>query len=116
MIFASNNTKEQIQIVDESEFVRVEESDSIHVEELEQKAYRAGYQKGWRAMHVQMGKNSPDSDADANANADVIAAYTVHFEIQDKDKERLEQAMSKGYVDGYHKASEMFSQPKSCTY
>lgn len=77
------------------------------IETIENKIYNIGYQRGQRAMLVQMEKQQ---------YIDKKAEYTVNFEIPEDEKDRLDEIMSKAYVDGYHKAGEMFYCPRQCSY
>lgn len=84
------------------------ETEPESIETIENKIYKIGYQRGQRAMLLQMEK--PDL-------VDKSAEYTVNFEIPKDEKERLDSIMSKAYVDGYHKAGDLLYCPKNnCPY
>jgi hypothetical protein len=84
------------------------EAEPESIETIENKIYKIGYQRGQRAMLLQMEK--PDL-------VDKSAEYTVNFEIPKDEKERLDSIMSKAYVDGYHKAGDLLYCPKNnCPY
>ena len=67
----------------------------------EKRAYEVGFNKGQNALYMQMGK--------AEKIKDKQSEYTVLIEENEETKE----IQQKGYADGYHKASESFSCPRS---
>lgn len=75
-------------------------------ETIEQRAYRIGYNRGQRAMLIQMNKAQ---------FIDEEAEYTVNFEIPPEEKEKLDEIMSNAYVEGYHKAGYLFCCPAGYT-
>lgn len=88
--------------------IKLESTETVEsFETIENKIYKIGYQRGQRAMLLQMGK--PDL-------VDKSAEYTVNFEIPEDEKERLDSIMSNAYVDGYHKAGDLIYCPNSCPY
>jgi hypothetical protein len=84
-----------------------EELKEIEIETFEEKIYNIGYSSGQKAMLLQMGR--PEL-------IDKKAEYTVNFEIPEEERERLDEIRSKAYVDGYHKAGDLFICPRACPY
>jgi len=97
--------KELVNVISEINVQNVQEEvkNENQILDLDEKAFQIGYQKGQRAMLIQMGK--PEL-------INKTAEYTVNFEIPENEKERLEAIMSKAYVEGYHKASDLVYCPR----
>jgi flagellar biosynthesis/type III secretory pathway protein FliH len=64
-------------------------------EETKEELYDLGYKKGFHAFMAQTGKEGPE----------VAYKYTAQIE-EHEETERYADVIDKGYVDGYHKASE----------
>ena len=77
------------------------ESAFSQVAELEPSAYGAGYQVGYRAYMVQTGQEVPP---------EVAVRYTSM--VEGDSSGGSEDEMLRGYVDGYHKATEMSQCPR----
>ena len=90
-------SKESFQKTEEN----VEEIPLIETIDIEKRAYEVGFNKGQNALYMQMGK--------AEKIKDKQSEYTVLIEENEETKE----IQQKGYADGYHKASESFSCPRS---
>jgi hypothetical protein len=99
--------KGQKQIADTLVGFEGSESKEIEIETIEEKIYNIGYSSGQKAMLLQMGR--PEL-------IDKKAEYTINFEIPEEERERLDQIRSKAYVDGYHKAGDLFICPASGLY
>ncbi len=94
------NEQAQMELDQQVEEVQIESS---HGETLEEKAYRIGYERGERAMLIQMGKFN---------YVKKVAKYTTDVEVPEEDKDKFNEIMSKAYVEGYHRAGEMFFCPR----
>lgn len=90
-------SKESFQKTEEN----VEEIPLIETIDIEKRAYEVGFNKGQNALYMQMGK--------AEKIKDKQTEYTVLIE----ENEEAKEIQQKGYADGYHKASESFSCPRS---
>ena len=90
-------SKESFQKTEEN----VEKIPLIETIDIEKRAYEFGFNKGQNALYMQIGK--------AEKIKDKQTEYTVLIEENEETKE----IQQKGYVDGYHKASESFSCPRS---
>lgn len=64
-------------------------------EETKEELYDLGYKKGFHAFMAQTGREGPE----------VAYKYTTQIE-EHEETERYTDVIDKGYVDGYHKASE----------
>ena len=83
-----------------------EETKEIFVinENLEKEAYKIGYKNGQNAMFKQMGKPVEEDDTDTQ--------FAVFKEMPERESEEYKKIIQKGYVDGYHKASEDMTCPR----
>lgn len=70
-------------------------------------AYKMGYEKGYYAFLIQNGEE-PEK----------ITSYTVGVEdlYKQQEAEEYQNAVEKGYVDGYHKACNTMNCPRSSIY
>lgn len=76
-------------------------------DDLQSKAYNIGYKNGQRAMYVQMNMQVNDEEK-------VVEYTTLEESIKsEEEKKKIDEIIQKGYVDGYHRASESFSCPRS---
>lgn len=76
--------------------------------DFEKKAYQFGYENGRKALLQQMGLPYVEENK-------IEYEYTVLLENLDKHNEeekKLDEVRQKGYVDGYHKASESLVCPR----
>jgi hypothetical protein len=73
-------------------------------ENLEKEAYKIGYKNGQNAMLKQMGKPVEEEEVDTQ--------FMVFKEMPEKESEEYKKIIQKGYVDGYHKASEDSTCPR----
>ena len=69
--------------------------------DLEKRAYEIGFDRGKNALYQQMGRFDKIEDKQTE--------YTVLIEENEETKE----IQLKGYVDGYHKASESLQCPRN---
>lgn len=81
-------------------------------ESIEHKAYRIGYERGRNAMIHQITSYTEGRKVDYPEIEGKVAKYTVNFEVPDEDKEKIEEIMNKAYVEGYHRAADMFICPR----
>jgi|688.fasta_scaffold04759_49 hypothetical protein len=83
--------------------------EKVLTDDLQSKAYNIGYKNGQRAMYVQMNMQVNEEEK--------VTEYTSLEESEEikseEDKKKIEEIIQKGYVDGYHRASESFSCPRS---
>jgi len=81
--------------------------EKVLTDDLQSKAYNIGYKSGQRAMYAQMNMQVNDEDK--------VAEYTSLEESDEikseEEKKKIEEIIQKGYVDGYHRASESLSCP-----
>lgn len=81
--------------------------EKVLTDDLQSKAYNIGYKSGQRAMYTQMNMQVNDEDK--------VAEYTSLEESDEikseEEKKKIEEIIQKGYVDGYHRASESLSCP-----
>ncbi len=68
-----------------------------YVDSLPDYSYSVGYEKGRRAFFIQMGKKP-----------EPVEKYSSSDQTEIEDEEEY----SRGYVDGYHRAGEMFYCPR----
>lgn len=74
-------------------------------EELMKEAYDQGYKRGQNAFLVQT--NHPLA-----SSFETKESYTVFVELNEEQKEAYKEAATQGYVDGYHKASDLVQCPR----
>lgn len=73
-------------------------------ENLEKEAYKIGYKKGQNSMLKQIGKPVEEEEIDTQ--------FMAFKEMPEKESEEYKKIIQKGYVDGYHNASEDSTCPR----
>lgn len=83
--------------------------EKILTDDLESKAYNIGYKNGQYAMYRQMNMQINDEN-----KVEEYTSLENSDEIKsEEEKKKIDEIIQKGYVDGYHRASESFSCPRS---
>lgn len=83
--------------------------EKILTDDMESKAYNIGYKNGQYAMYRQMNMQINDEN-----KVEEYTSLENSDEIKsEEEKKKIDEIIQKGYVDGYHRASESFSCPRS---